>query len=97
MDKAVDLNEFIDLMESEPDKKYYVRLGEWLIYKGEMEGSLKEVLKGLENHKYGGGSPTLAFLQKNKVEKPNDLVKKTERRGQEIGKRRCYRCFKWHR
>ena len=76
MDKAVDLNKFIELMDSEPDKKYYVRLGEWLIEKKKMKGNLKEVLKGLENHKYGGGSSTLAFLEANEVKRPNDLVKK---------------------
>ena len=57
-------------------EKNHVRLGEWLIQNNKVDKQLKKKLKGLEKFFHGGGSPTLAFLDANSTENPNDMVSK---------------------
>ena len=69
------------------EDKNCLRLGEWLIEKGKMEENLKKDLRGLQNYRYGGESPTLAFFKVHEAKDPNstvsDLKKKARRLGRE--------------
>ena len=73
LDDTIVLNKLASLMDRYYEKNH-IRLGEWLFQNKKIDKKLKNKLKGLEKFFYGGGSPTLAFLEANAAVRPNDLV-----------------------